>query len=388
VAEDLSFALIGGGFMGKAYSLALADLPIYCSPLPLRPVRELVVEATDELAADAQARLGFNRASSDWRSAVEDPDVDVVTVLLPNHLHHDVVLAALAAGKHVICEKPLAPTVEEAREMAEAAAAAGVVHQTGFNWRLTPAVLMARKLIEDGTIGEVRSFRGEWLADFGGPELPMTWRFQRATAGSGALGDLGTHVIDWARFLVGEITDVVSLSRTYTTQRALPDGGQGTVDVDDDTSLLVEFEGGAHGSMHFGWAVPGRKSYAAFEIVGSAGSVLFDWEHMNELRLYDSRDPGDRQGFRTVLVGPGQPHGEHFWPIPGYQIGYAETKVVQLLELLRAVAGEAPVSTSFDDGVAVAEIGQAIQRSWETRGWVEVERHAAGVSGATAGRAR
>ena len=388
MAEDLSFALIGGGFMGKAYSLALADLPIYCSPLPLRPVRELVVEATDELAADAQQRLGFNRASSDWRSAVQDPGVDVVTVLLPNHMHHEVVLAALAAGKHVICEKPLALSLDHAREMAQAAESAGVVHQTGFNWRLTPAVLMAKKLIDDGTIGEVRSFRGQWLADFGGPELPMTWRFQRKTAGSGALGDLGTHIIDWARLLVGEISQVISLNRTYITERALPDGGRATVDIDDDTSLLVEFDTGAHGAMHFAWTAPGHKSDAAFEIHGSEGSLSFDWEHMNELRLYDSRDPGDRQGFRTVLVGPAQPHGEHFWPLAGYQIGYAETKVIQLLELLRAIAGEGPVSTSFDDGLATAEVEHAVQRSWETKGWVEVGHQRAGLSAAGEGGTR
>jgi levoglucosan dehydrogenase len=383
VAEDLRFALVGGGFMGKAYSLALADLPIYCSPLPLRPVRELVVEANDELAADAQQRLGFNRASSDWRSAVEDPGIEVVAVLLPNHMHHDVVMAAVAAGKHVICEKPLDPSLDQAREMARAAASAGVVHQTGFNWRLTPAGLMGKKLIDDGTIGEIRSFRGHWLADFGGPELPMTWRFQRETAGSGALGDIGTHVIDWARFLVGEITEVISLNRTYIKQRALPDGSLGDVDVDDDASVLVEFDTGAHGLMHFTWIAPGHKSDAGFEIYGSEGSLSFDWEHMNELRLYDSRDPADRQGFRTILVGPQQPHGEHFWPLAGYQIGYAETKVIQLLEMVRAVAGEGPVSATFDDGVAATEVEHAIQRSWETRGWVEVERSRAGVSAAS-----
>ena len=384
--DELRFALIGGGFMGKAHAAALATLPIYAWPPPFLPVRAVVAEATDELAEEARIRLGFERASSEWRTVLEDPDVDVVDVVLPNHLHHDVVLAALAAGKHVICEKPLATSVEGCREMSEAADAAGVVHQVGFNWRLTPAVLLARKLIDDGTIGQVRNFRGYWLGDFGGPDLPMTWRFRRDTAGSGALGDLGSHIIDFARFLVGEITEVVSDRRTYVAERALDDGGMGAVDVDDDTTAMLRFDTGALGYLQASWAAPGRKSAAGFEITGSEGSLAFDWERMNELRVYDSRDPIDRQGFRTVAIGPQHPEAEHFWPLPAYQIGYADTKVIQLLDFLRAVAGEGEVQTGFRAGLAVAEVEHAIQQSWEQSGWVQV--HGDRVGGASERGAR
>jgi predicted dehydrogenase len=380
--KQLRFALIGGGFMGKAHSVALANLPLYVWPLPLYPVRELIAEATDDLAEAARERFGFNRATSNWREAVQDPNVDAVSVLLPNHMHYEVVLAALRAGKHVICEKPLSPDLQQARVMTEAAEAAGVVHQVGFNWRLTPAVLLARKLVADGTIGEVRNFRGYWLGDFGDASLPMTWRFQRATAGSGALGDLGSHVIDWARFLVGEISHVVGLNRTYVKERALPNGGTGNVDVDDDTAFMMRFAGGAFGYIHASWACPGRKTSAGFEIHGSDGSLAFDWERMNEIRVYDSRDPRDRQGFKRVLIGPEQPEGEHFWPVAGYQIGYADTKVIQLLDFVRAVAGAGAVRTSFRDGLAAVAIEHAVQQSWEAGSWVGVEP--TGVSKAAA----
>lgn len=372
--QDLKFGLIGGGFMGKAHSVALANLPMYVWPPPAYPVREVIAEATDELAADAQRRFGFNRATSDWRTVVEDPDVDVVDVVLPNHLHREVVLAALEAGKHVICEKPLAPTPEESKEMLDAANSAGVVHQTGFNWRLTPAVLQARKLIDDGTIGEVQDFRGFWIAEFGmDPSMPMTWRFQRATAGSGALGDLGSHTIDFARYLVGEITEVVGVERTYIGERPLADAqGTAKVDVDDSTAFMARFEGGAHGYIEASWASRGRKTHAGFEIHGSEGSLYFDWERMNELKFYDSRDAPDRQGFRTILVGPEQPHGQHFWPLAGYQIGYPDTKVIQFLDFLNAVTGNGEVQTNFEDGWYSSLVEHAVTQSTGNGTWTKV----------------
>lgn len=373
--QEVKFGLIGGGgFMGKAHSVALANLPMYVWPPPAYPIREVVAEATDELAADAQHRFDFNRSTSDWLSVVEDPEVDVVDVALPNHLHREVVLAALEAGKHVICEKPLAPTPEQCKEMLDAATSAGVVNQIGFNWRLTPAVLLARKLIDDGTIGEIRDFRGFWLGEFGmDPSMPMTWRFQRTTAGSGALGDLGSHVIDYARYLVGEIREVVGVEHTYINERPLENGrGTATVDVDDSTAFMLRFENGAHGYIEASWSTLGRKTHCGFEIHGSEGSLCFDWERMNELKFYDSRDAQDRQGFRTILIGPDQPHGEHFWPIAGYQIGYPDTKVLQFLDFLNAVTGDGNVQTSFEDGWRAALIEHAVQQSTTDGSWTEV----------------
>ncbi len=376
----LKFAVIGGGFMGKAYSLALANLPMYVWPCPAMPVREIIAEATPALAGEARTRFGYERATADWREAVNDPAVDAVVILTPNHLHREMALEALAAGKHVVCEKPLAPSADDAREMLSAAERAGVVHQTGFNWRLTPAVQQAKKLIDDGTIGQVRDFRGHWLSDFAFDDsLPMLWRFKRKTAGSGALGDLGSHVVDFARFLVGEIEAVCGVDATYTKVRTRADGAPEEVDVDDTTAFLARFAGGPHGFMEASWATPGRKSFAGFELHGSLGSLSFDWERMSELRFYDSRDPVDRQGFRTILVGPGQPGGEHFWPIAGYQIGYADTKVLQLLDFIGAIVeGRAP-QTTFSDGLAAVRLEESVIDSCNSGGWVSVQHSATAV---------
>lgn len=371
--RTLNFAVIGGGFMGKAYAIALANLPMYVWPCPAMPVRHLIAEATVELADDARARFGFARATADWREAVNDPDTDVVVVLTPNHMHREMVLEAVAAGKHVICEKPLTPKSADAAEMLEAAERAGVVHQVGFNWRLTPAVQQAKGMVESGELGEVRSFRGHWLGDFAFDDaLPMAWRFKRATAGSGALGDLGSHVVDFGRCLVGEIEAVSGIDATYTHSRLAPDGTPDEVDVDDATAFLARFAGGAHGFLEASWAAPGRKSFAGFELNGSQGSVVFDWERMNELRFYDARDPGDRQGFRTILVGPAQPGGEHFWPLAGYQIGYADTKLLQLLDFIRAVVDGRSPQTTFADGLAAVRLEEAVIESCASGQWVDV----------------
>ena len=242
---------------------------MYVWPCPALPVRSIVAEATPELAEDARRRFGYDRATADWREAVNDPSTDVVVVLTPNHMHQEMVLEAAAAGKHVICEKPLAPTSEAAEAMLAAVEGAGVVHQVGFNWRLTPAVQLARRLVEDGTIGEPRSFRGHWLGDFAFDDsLPMLWRFKRATAGSGALGDLGSHVVDFARCLVGEIESVSGVDATFTQTRQGEGGAPDEVDVDDATGFLTRFSGGAHGYLEASWAAPGRKSFAGFELHG------------------------------------------------------------------------------------------------------------------------
>lgn len=369
--QSLNFAVIGGGFMGKAYSIALANLPMYVWPCPALPVRAVVAEATPELAEDARKRFGYDRATADWRDAVTAPDIDVVVVLTPNHMHKEMVLEAVAAGKHVICEKPLAPTSEDASAMVAAVEGAGVVNQVGFNWRLTPAVQLAKRLVEDGTIGEPRTFRGHWLGDFGYDDtIPMVWRFKRATAGAGALGDLGSHVVDFARCLVGDITAVNGIDATFTRARVGPNGEPEEVDVDDATGFLARFANGAHGFLEASWAAPGRKSFAGFELHGSKGSVAFNWERMSELKVFDARDDADRQGFKTVLVGPSQPGGEHFWPVAAYQIGYADTKLLQILDFIGAIAEERAPQTTLADGLAATRIEEAVIKSCRDGQWV------------------
>lgn len=373
--RDINFAVIGGGFMGKAHSIALASYPMYVWPTPLYPVRSLIVEVNDELAAESQKRFGFERASTDWRAAVEDPSIDVVDVLVPNALHYDVVMAAIAAGKHVICEKPLALTAELGRKMADAAEGAGVINQVGFNWRLTPAVQLAKKLIDDGSIGGIRSVRSFWLGDFfNDPTVPLVWRFKKDQAGSGALGDVGSHAIDFSRFLAGDIARVQGVQRRYVDQRPLLGrDGLGDVDVDDTTAFMVDFASGASGYVEASWSAPGKKTSAGFEVIGSKGSLAFNWERMSELRFYDGSDPADRQGFKTILVGPPHPSGDFFWPVPGYQIGYSDTKVIQIADFLSAVAGETDrPQTTFREGVASTVVEEAVMESAATGSWTDV----------------
>jgi predicted dehydrogenase len=373
--KDIKVAVIGGGFMGKAHSIALATYPMYVWPTALYPVRELIVEINDELAAESQKRFGFNRASTDWRAAVEDPEIDAVDILVPNHLHYEVVMAAIAAGKHVICEKPLALNSELGRAMADAAEQAGVVNQVGFNWRLTPAIQLAKKLIDEGSIGTIRSVRSHWLGDFfNDPSVPLVWRFKKEQAGSGALGDVGSHAIDFSRFLAGEVTRVQGIQKRYVDSRPKLDGsGNGDVDVDDTTAFLVEFESGASGYIEASWAAPGKKTSAGFEVIGSTGSIIFNWERMSELQFYSGDDAPDRQGYRTILVGPPHPSGDFFWPVPGYQIGYADTKVIQIADFLSAVAGhtERP-QTTFRDGLASTLVEEAVMESAASGEWTDV----------------
>lgn len=371
----LNVAIIGGGYMARAHSVALAQFPVYMGDAPYVPVRKLICDVTDELAEKAASEFGFERWTSDWRAAVSDPEIDVVDIVLPNAMHHEVALAAIAAGKHVTVEKPLANTVEQCRELVEAAADAGVVNQVGLNWRLAPAIQQTRRMIDDGTLGEIRDFRGFWLADFGADATaPMTWKYQRSAAGSGSLGDTGSHIIDIARYLVGDFREVVGIERIQVPARTWPDGRSGTVDVEDDSLFLAEFADGAYGSLQNTRSSPGRKNHCGFELHGSLGSVYFDWERMNELQFFDSHDPKDRQGFRTVLMGPAQPYGAHFWRVPGYQIGFGETKTLQFLELFRAIDGGEPVQTSFLEGLRTKQVEDAVVSSVQTHGWTEVDR--------------
>ncbi len=373
--KELHFALIGGGFMGKAHSLGLASLPMYVWPPAAMPQRTVIAEATPELAETARQRFGFARGVVGWQEVVADPEVEVVDILLPNNMHREVVLAALGAGKHVICEKPLGLTGTEAKELWEAARASGLKHQVGFNWRLAPAVQMARRLIDDGALGAIRSFRGYWLADFGlNPDAPLTWRHQKAVAGYGTLGDLGSHVIDMARYLVDEISEVCGYSEIVVKERPVPGGtGKKQVDVDDNTAFMLRFENGAFGYMEATQFSPGRSTHIGFEVYGERGAITFVWERMNELQFYSSDDPADRQGFRTIFTGPAHPFGEFFWPIPAYQIGYAETKMLQLNDMVTAVATGGDVQTSFYDGWKNCQVLDAVVHSADERAWVAVK---------------
>jgi len=358
--------MLGYEFMGRAHARAYTMVGQVSAPLLSPRLVALAGRKTDR-AEGAAARLGFGRTTTEWGDLVTDPAVELFDNAGPNHLHAEPTIAAAGAGKHLLCEKPLGRDAAESRAIWRAAEDAGVVHMCGFNYRFVPAVRLARELIEAGDLGEVHRFRcsylQDWLAD---PAAPHVWRLDRDRAGSGALGDIGAHAIDLARFLVGEIAAVSGRLATLVPERP-----GGTVTVDDSVEALIDFENGTRGSISASRLCHGRRNGLTFEVNGSAGSLAFDVERLNELEVYlaDTR-PGPRsQGFRRVLVtDPGHPFADGWWP-PGHVLGWGDSFVHEIDHLLRAIAGEhevAPYGASFEDGYRVAEVCEAIARSSES----------------------
>ena len=386
--KKLNVGLIGAGFMGKAHSLAYVAMPMFFWPAPAIPVRKIIVDVSDAIAAEAAQRFGFEKSTSDWRSVVEDPEIDIIDIATPNHLHAEIAIAAAAAGKHIISEKPLARNGEEAKTMYDAVKNAGIVHMVAFNYRRTPAVALAKKYIDEGAIGDILNFRGTYLQDWSAdPDGPLSWRFQKSIAGSGSLGDIGTHVVDMARFLCGEITQVNTQLKTWVKTRPLQAGGvdklgastkdstapRGEVDVDDEVLSLLEFQSGAIGSLEATRNAHGRNNFLTFEIHGSLGSIYFNYERRDELQVAFSSDQADRKGFRTVYTGPAHPYGEGLWPIPALGIGYGETKIIETYDFVKAIMEGGEVSPNFKDGYQINLIADAMASSAQSRSWTSVQ---------------
>jgi predicted dehydrogenase len=366
-APEIGVGMLGYAFMGKAHSNAYRTLPYMSWPPPLRPALVAIAGRDTAAVAEAARRYGFDQAVNDWRELVADERIGLFDNSGPNNLHAEPTIAAAENGKHVLCEKPLGRTAAESYEMWQRVARASVKHMCAFNYRFVPAVRLAREMLEAGELGEIYHFRGrylqEWIID---PGFARVWRLDRAAAGSGALGDLGAHVIDLARFLVGEIESVSGVTRTF-----IPSRPGGEVDVDDAFESVVEFERGAVGTIEASRFCHGRKNELAFEINGARGSLAFDLERLNELQVYlaGSR-PGERaQGFRTVLVSEAeQPFWQWWWP-PGHMIGWEHTFVHEIHHLLHAIATDEPIrpyGADFEDGYRAAEVCDAILRAAET----------------------
>jgi predicted dehydrogenase len=362
----IGIGMLGYAFMGKAHASAYRTLSHMTWPPPLRP--ELVVIAGRDAGAVSEAarRYGFERAVTDWREVIADQRVALFDNSGPNGLHGEPTVAAAEAGKHVVCEKPLGRDADESYQIWQRVAATGVKHLCGFNYRFVPAIRLAREMIAAGELGEIRHFRARYLQAWGADAGIMTWRFDRAQAGSGALGDLGAHIVDLARHLVGEIATVSGLTRTFVTDRA----GH-TVDVDDAFEAAVEFENGVIGTLEASRLCPGRINQLALEVNGAKGSIAFDLERLNELRVHlAGSTPGERaQGFRTTLVTePDHPFMKHWWP-PGHTIGWEHSFVHELHHLLTAIGGNGeirPGGADFEDGYRAAEVCDAIVRSSAT----------------------
>lgn len=373
--KPLNVAIIGHKFMGRAHSHAFLSAPHFFD-LPYQPVLKVAC-GRDETAARAFAqKWGWERVETDWRRVVEDPEVDLVDIAAPNHLHYEIALAAAQNGKHIFCEKPLAVSVQQAREMLAAVERAGVLHYLNHNYRRVPAISYARRLIDEGKLGRIYHWRGAYLQDWiMDPEFPLGWHLQKELAGAGPLFDLGSHAVDLARYLVGEIASVSALMRTFVEERWLPGAGtatfqagahsseRGPVTVEDAALLTVEFDNGALGSLELTRFAGGRRNFNTFEIYGSKGSVLFNLERMNELQFFSQDDPGDEQGFRTILVtNPTHPYTGAWWPV-GHIIGYEHTFTHAVADFLTALARGEEIHPNFADGVKEMEVLEAAQQS-------------------------
>jgi predicted dehydrogenase len=362
-------------------------MPMFFWPSPALPVRHIIADITEESASEAALRFGYSKSTANWQEVVNDPEVDIVDIATPNDSHAEIAIAAAKAGKHILCEKPIARTSEEAKKMLDAVQDAGVKNQLAFNYRKTPAVALAKKFITNGDIGKILNFRATYLQDWSAdPSSPLSWRFQKDIAGSGALGDIGTHVIDLARYLTGEIDEVCSIVKTYISQRPKQEGNIDNlgniyinnsndlkpVDVDDEVTTLLKFSNGAIGSLEATRNAWGRNNFITLEIHGELGSIYFNYERRDELQICFSKDPGDRKGFRTIFTGPAHPNGKHLWPIPALGIGYSETKIIECYDFINAVVNDFECEPNFLDGYKISLICDAIMESSKQNSWIKV----------------
>jgi predicted dehydrogenase len=373
-APTLGIGMVGHAFMGAAHTQAWRTAPHFFD-LPLRPEPRALCGRDPARVADAARRLGWSSTETDWRRLVERDDVDLVDVCTPGDTHAEIAIAALEAGKHVLCEKPLANSMSEAEAMAAAAdraAAYGVMAMVGFTYRRVPAIALARQLVGEGRIGEIRHVRAQYLQDWlADASAPMTWRLHKDKAGSGALGDIGAHIVDLTQFITGEqLTSVNGMLPTFVHERPVADGtSTGQVTVDDAALFLGRFTGGAVGAFEATRLATGRKNSIRIELNGSAGSLAFDFEDMNVLELYDARDSAEVAGFRRIIVTESvHPYAGHWWP-PGHGLGYEHGFVHQAADLVTAIGrGEQPLP-SFADGLQVQRVLAAVEASAEVGSW-------------------
>jgi len=368
-APTVGVGMLGYAFMGKAHSNAFKTMPYIMWPPPAMPRLVAICGRNEAAVSEARVRYGFERHCQDWHELVDDPEIQVLDNLAPNNLHAEPCIQAARNGKHVLCEKPLARNAEEARRMLDAVRQAGVVHMVSFNYRFVPALRLAYDIVKEGRLGQIYHFRGQYLQEWiASPEFPMVWRLQREVAGSGALGDLGAHTIDLARWLIGEIGAVSGLMKTFIPERPAGsgDGRREKVTVDDAVVSLLEFESGAIGTIEASRFAPGRKNHHTIEINGSKGSLYFDLERLNELQFFSTEDPPDVQGFHDILATEAHhPYYSFWWP-HGHVIGWEHTFVHEVYHFLRAVTqGEsiAPHGATFEDGYRNAVVADGIVES-------------------------
>ncbi|MGI9233286.1 MAG: Gfo/Idh/MocA family protein [Woeseiaceae bacterium] len=370
---NLQFGLIGTGFMGKAHAIALQSVGTVFPDISA-PVLDCLVDSDADKAASLAAAWGFARSGDDWRELCSDPDIDVVDICTPNHLHKEMALAAADAGKHIYCEKPLGLSGPEAREIWQAAESASVRTSMGFNYICNPLLALARNMIAAGELGEIYNFRGSYQEDYlSNPQSPFTWRCLRSQGGSGALNDLGTHLINMAEYLLGPIGSVLGSLTTVHTHRPDPETGEPReIENEDIAQVLVKFSEGSVGTMEISRIATGKKCGLDFEIHGTKGALIFDQERMNEIRVYQIDDPAGCRGHRTILSGPEHVDYAEFCPAPGHGLGINDLKIIEVRNFLQSIETDTTTHCDFRNGWRIQEIVDAVEHSHKIHEWVDV----------------
>ena len=381
--KRINVGLIGYQFMGKAHSNAYRQVGHFFD-LPVEVGMHTLCGRNEAAVTKAAANFGWENVETDWRKVVENPDIDVIDISTPGNLHAKIAIAAAKAGKAVFCEKPIGNTLQEADAMLKAVLEAGVPHAVFHNYRKAPAVALAKQMIDEGKLGTIYHWRAtylqDWIAD---PSFPLVWRLQKEVAGSGTHGDINAHIIDMARYLLGEFDEVCGLLHTFIKERPLAGAindslgaeattEMGQVTVDDAAMFLAKFKNGALGTFEASRFAVGRKNYHRWEINGSKGSVVFNLERMNELEYFNNEDPHGTQGFRVIQATEGaDPYSGHFWPA-GHIIGYEHTFINLLADAFTNLADGKSISPDMVDGFENQRVLDAVERSSETRQWVSL----------------
>lgn len=374
--KKIRIGLVGTGYIGRCHAIAYAQAPTVF-PLEAEIELEYLAEITPELAEQKAKEFRFRRSTGDWRELVADPNVDVVDICTPNFLHKEIAMAAIAHGKHVYSEKPLALTAADAKEMLDAAEKAGVKTLVGFNYIKNPTTQLAREIIASGEIGEIVHFYGthneDYLAD---PNTPLDWHCVQAKAGLGTLGDLAAHIVQMSQYLVGQdIQSVVGDMQTVIATRPNPQNRQQQLPVEneDQATALVRFANGCMGTIESSRIACGRKMGLSYVITGTKGTLSYTQERMAELQLYLHSDPSARQGFKTILTGPEHPDYRHFCVSAGHGIGFNDQKTVEIRDLINGIANNQSMYPDFEEGYKVSRVLEAIALSSEQRRWVNVD---------------
>jgi predicted dehydrogenase len=381
--REIRIGLIGTGGMGKAHATAFKNVPLVFGSEPGRPILEIVADIDAEAVKKWAAEFGFARWTTNWQEIVEDPHINLVDITTPNSLHAEMAIAAAQAGKHIYCEKPLATTSADAARIVAAVEKSGVISIVGFNYLKNPAQAFAKQLIESGELGEVTLFRGTFDQDFlANADVPFSWRLDRTLAGTGALGDLGSHTIAFAQFLVGDILEVCGLNATVIKERVVPESGSGyaaaapsngarrAVENEDIMEFLIRFASGAVGTIGTSRIGVGRKLGLTYEIQGTKGSLFYTQERMNEIKLYRHTDPDREKGYKTVYIGPEHPGYKAFFGLAGIGLGYNDQKIIEAHDLITAIALNQPVQPDVRFAYQVNKIIDAVELSCQERRWV------------------